>query len=183
MFDAGEAVLLGKHFIANIALDETLPGGLTAIKRDPRTLRLKMDAYVGRVERTGPGCTLVKVGDTVVIERWSYQQHDLDDERLIARERDVLVLAGEVPAPGVAVLQLEKREPPKVAGLVTPDTVTVAPPVFYFGRCCASRHSMLEEGKLYWIEKRDWGQFKTPAGLLAFRVDKDAVLMEGEVVI
>lgn len=99
--------LKGDHAIFNIALDSNLlDGKLASVNRDPRKARLKPDAYVALVEETGPQCKHIKPGDRVVLERWEWLQFNVDEERIIGKERDVLILSGTNPAPGVIVFKI-----------------------------------------------------------------------------
>lgn len=113
--------LTGRHFLVNIALEENSPGGIFMINRDPRKQPRKPDVYVGVVEEVGPDCFLVKPGDKVSFKRWEWQQYDIDDERLVAREKDLVILGGEIPAPGMIVVKL--IEPKVKTSLALPDTM------------------------------------------------------------
>lgn len=174
-----ECRLLGEHFCVNIALEEN-SGGLVRIERDPRRMRIKPAAYVGTVEECAASCKLVKTGDKVVLERWIYEQVDVDSERIIARERDLLILANETPGPNVLVLQIMKDEPPKMLFMV-PDTWEPAPRQYYCGMVLASSSKVGEPGEILWVQKSDLGQFVYADGeRVAFRNDGRAhVMMRG----
>ena len=177
--------LAGKHLIVNIALPENDPStGLTLLYRDPRKQRRKPDAFIGIVEDVGPGCALVKSGDKIVVERWDYGQSDLDDERLIVKERDVLVLGSNEPAPGVIAVLLEDQKP-KVQ-LTLPDRIKPWECRYFFGKLLAPDvfylpdDEVIKENDYVWIMKLDHDQFMLGENCLVMRVtDPDAVVAKG----
>lgn len=120
-YQGREVRLRGRNFLVNVALPENSPGGLFLVNRDPRKQRKKPDVYVGVVEETGPECFLVKPGDKISFKRWEWQQMDVDDERIVAREKDLVVLAGDIPAPGMIVVKLDSQAPK--AAIALPDTI------------------------------------------------------------
>jgi hypothetical protein len=167
-FEGKKVELAGDHFLANIALDEKIDGRIVAVQRDPRKARIKPAAYVGVIEEVGAGCRLVKPGDRVVIERWTYEQVDVDDERLVARERDLLILNDSAPAPHVLVLQIIDDKGPMTT-LALPDSCQVRVLPSYCGMVVASSDRFAEPGEILWVEKSDMGQFSYGNGLMAFR--------------
>lgn len=174
-----EGTLNSDHFLANIALDENLPGGLTAVMRDPRKQRVKPAAYVGKIEEVAATCRLVKPGDKVVFERWDYDQFDVDDERIIARENQLLILDGETPAPGVIVFKLVDQSTPKTT-LALPPGVDHKKLNTYCGMVLASAVDKYEPGEMLWFQKGDMGQFMYADGRMAFRDNGYAdILMRG----
>lgn len=170
--------LLTDHFIVNVALPENFSSGLINISKDPRRQRIKPDAYIGIVEEISPTCRMVKVGDKVVFERWEYQQFNLDDERLIARERDLIVLDGSVPAPNVIVLELINNDEPKTS-IIVPQTLLKKDAPYYYGKILATGAAAWygEVGEELYVEAFDHGQFKDGKGKLFFRTGKWAKVM------
>lgn len=170
----------GDHLIVNIALPENLPAGLVAVNRDPRKAEYKPDAYVGIVEHIGPDCTLVAVGDKVVFERWEYSQHDIDEERIMIRQVDVLVLKGEQPAPGIIAIQVLDTD--VKTDLVVPDTIQEAPSKYWFGRVTATGSESVEVGQLVWAMKMDSYQYRLAKHTVVFRAMEDVVMMVGDII-
>lgn len=121
MYDGEEVKIYGRKFLANVALPENSPGGLFLVNRDPRSQRRKPDVYVGVVEEVGEDCLFVKPGDKVCFKRWEWQQLNIDSERMVAREEDLVILANETPAPGVIVVKLIQNK--LVTTLALPDTL------------------------------------------------------------
>lgn len=177
--------LIGNRFIVNIAQPENSPGGLFVVNRDPRKHRIPPDAYVGIVEKVGPTCQFLYPGQKVVVRRWIYRQHDIDDERLLAYESQVLILDETKPYPGVVVLKL--IEQPVATSLIIPDTIKdrkkKAPA--YHGRVVASGSNSFKENDLLWVERRDRGQYFLGHDVLVFKDEIDSfggmgpVLMKG----
>lgn len=163
--------------IVNISQPENTETGLSVVNRDPRKQDFKPDAYVGVVESIGPSCESVKVGDRVVVERWEYSQHDIDEERLLVREIDVLILSGGVPASGTVVLQME----PDVVNtsLVVPDTYRPESLLHYFGKVSASADSDVEVDTFLWVSKSDSYQYRIGQHTLVFRVTPEIIVMKG----
>lgn len=165
--------LIGDRFICNIAQPENSPGGLFVVNRDPRKQRIKPDAYVGVVEKVGPDCRLVKEGQKVVVRRWVYSQHDVDDERIVARERQILMLDDETPYPGVVAMKVSDDLPK--TNLVIPDTVKAQKrrSQSYSGRVIASGCFDYKKNDLLWVERRDSGQFFLGKDILVFKNEPD----------
>ncbi len=178
--------LIGDKFICNIAQPENSPGGLFVVQRDPRKHRLPPDAYVGMVEKVGPGCELLRVGQKVVVRRWVYRQFDLDDERIVAREGQVLILNDDTPFPGVVVLKMKPNE--VKTSLIVPDTVKDKKrrTQSYEGDVIASSSYSIKKGEHIWVEKRDSGQYFLTRDILVFKNEQDSmngdypVLMKSE---
>ncbi len=173
-YQAEDWTLSGDHFCINIAAPENLANGLINPNRDPRKQRKKPDVYIGKVEEVSPRCRLVKVGDTVVVERWEWQQMNLDDERLVARERDLLVLDSDIPAPGIMVLQLAVEK--VKTELIVPDTYQAPKSMTYHGKVIATNANLGygEVGEEVYVEASDYGQFRDGQGRLYFRTGKYA---------
>ncbi len=175
--------LYGDHFICNVALDENLPGGLVNVSRDPRKQKYKPDTYVARVERVSPDCKMVRPGDKVVIERFDWLQYDLDEERLIAREVDVVILGDDKPAPGIAVL-LELTEVEKVqVKIYVPDSTIQTEKRernYIHGQVIHSAVTDLKVGNLVWMYKKDRDQWRLGRSLVIFRFSEETVFMVGE---
>ena len=175
----------GRWFVANIALPENdLSTGLTLIHRDPRKQKRLPDAYLAVVEKTGPLCTLVKTGDKVVVERWSWQQDYIDEQRMWARESEVLVLANNEPAPGVIAVLLEDQKP-KVQ-LTLPDRIKPWERRYFFGKLLAPDvfylpdDEVIKENEYVWIMKLDHDQFMLGENCLVMRVtDPDSIVAKG----
>ena len=176
--------LAGDHFICNIAMDENLPGGLIAVERDPRNLKHKPDAYVARIEKIGPGCKHIRPGHKIVVERFDWLQYDLDDERIIAREIDVIILDNDLPAPGVAVVReiSEKEELQQRSNLYIPDAgyKETRGKEYVFGSVLHSNVDFLKPEMLVWMLKTDKNQWRLTKNILVFRPDDEMVLMVGE---
>lgn len=180
--DGAELTLLGRHFLVNIARPEKTPDGVAIIQRDPRKDRLKADCYVGVVEEVGTQCTLVKPGMRIVFERWEWQQMNVDDERLIAREKDVMIIGENTPAPGIMILELMDVGTPKT-NIVLPQTLRPEEKPYYHGKVVATSANQYYGlvGEEIFVEKYDSGQFRDGQGRLIFRTDRVAfVLMRVE---
>ena len=188
LLDPDSFKLYGDHFICNIVLDENLPGGLISVNRDPRKRRKKLDAYVARVERIGPSCKSIKPGDKIVVERFDWLQYDLDDERIIARETDVLILASDIPAKGVFVLKEINalQEKAEKSSLYIPEEgfISKMEREIYFGKVIFSNEAKLnseviESGQFIWVRKSERNQFRLGKDLIVIRATEEDVLMIG----
>lgn len=167
--------LYGRHFIVNIALPEN-QGGILNLNRDPRKQRLKPDVYVGIVEEVGPDCQYLEVGQKICLERWEYQQQDIDDERIIADEVDVLVLGDTLPAPGCVVIKLIDQTPK--TSLVISQALRPPKPTYYCGLVQCSGVPQVERGEIIYIPRKDDFQYRLGADRLVFRVvDDNSILM------
>ncbi len=192
---------IGEHFVVNIS-QEPQKTGIALLSSDPRQWRQKPDAYSGIVEEVGPRCESIEKGDRVLIERWTYKQFDLDDERLIAKEHQVLIYqkalklkpgnadsnknvyavkyGPETPTLGVVVLQLSKTDMTKdktASNLIVPDDVRRAAEKkrrIYMGKVLMSASKDAKVGELLWVEKRERYQYRTPDGRLIFINQKDS---------
>lgn len=170
--------LVTDHFLLNVALPEYSSPGIVNLIRDPRKLDMKPDAYVGVVEETSDSCKLVKVGDKVVVERWEYGQWDYDEERIIAREVDLLVLEGEQPAPGVTAIQV--LETTKKTDLVLPQNVRPEETKYHFGKVTAvslksnelDGKPSFDVGDFIYVMKSDY-QYRLGQHTVVFRIRKD----------
>ena len=174
--------LYGVHFVVNIS-QEQKKSGLTLLSSDPRQWRDKPDAYSGIVEEVGPKCVYVKAGDRVLIERWVYKQFDLDEERLVAKEHQVLVFqkkigvekyGPETPTKGVVVMQIAKsslKAELTESRIVVPDDVRREREKkrrVFMGKVLMSASEEAKIGELLWVEKRERYQYRTPDGRLIF---------------
>lgn len=208
MIDIQKARLLGTKCVVNIS-QKPQKTGIEMVSTDPRKWRIKPDAYVGIVEKTGPRCEIIQTGDRVVIERWQYKQADIDDERLIADESQVLVVQRkkiartaaeikkeaetgeasyepEVPAPGVVVIKLHSQLPK--TQLALPDHVVKRErkkTLMYVGTVTDSGSVTAKRGDILWVERRERHQFLTPDGRLMFINCQDSwgeypIWMKGE---
>lgn len=173
-------VLDGDHLVVHIAIPENSPGGLAVVNRDPRKQEYKPDAYVGIVEKVGPDCELVAPGDKIVFERWEYSQHDVDEERILIREVDVLILGDKQPAPGIVAIQVLDVD--VKTDLVVPDTVREAPSKYWFGRCTASGSESVQPGQFVWARKMDSYQYRLAKYTVVFRAMEDVVMMLGDII-
>lgn len=169
--------LSGDHFLVNIALP-AIENGMVRVNRDPRKLRMKLPCYEGTVVEIGTRCRLVKPGDRVVFERWQWQQMDVDDELMIARERDLMVINDTTPAPNVIVIQLpeEKKLP---LNLLSVDKFNYVRPATYCGTVIATSANpeMGQVGEEIYVESYDYGQFVDSQRRLFFRTDKVALVL------
>lgn len=167
--------VIGTNFVLNICQPENTPGGIFVTNRDPRRQRVKLDAYVGVVEETGGSCKLVQPGMRVVIKRWEYKQHDLDDERIIAQERELLILNDTTPAPNVVVMNIIVDKPK--TNLTLPQTLIPKKLAFHYGEVIASNclfdGELIKPGDLLWVERRDRDQFLQGANRLVFKDTPD----------
>lgn len=170
----------GDHLIVNIVLPENSPAGLFVVNRDPRKADYKPDAYVGVVEAVGPDCGLVAVGDKIVFERWQYSQHDADEERIMIREVDVLILRDEKPAPGIIAIQVLDEEIKST--VIVPDTVQPTPSKYWFGRVTATGSDEVKVGQFVWANKMDSYQYRLAKHTVVFRAMDDVVLMTADLV-
>lgn len=176
MIDLTSLQLLGTKCVFNIS-SEPQKSKLTMVSTDPRKWRHKPDAYASLVEYVGPFCELVELGDRALIERWEYKQVDVDDERVIGNESQVLVYqkkqekgwGPEIPAPGVVVMQLIERALTNT--LLVPDRVKKEQDrkrFLYFGKVTNSGSTVVKIGDYCWVEKRERHQYRTPDGRLMF---------------
>ena len=167
----GKYRLAGKHYIANIAVDEKTLSGLAIVDRDPRKWRFPPDAYVGRIEETGPLCKLVKPGDVATIQRWTWLQLDLDDERICGGEDHILLVNG-VPVNAVVVVKLIPQIKPKTAALILPGAEKQEKKYSYYnGEIISTSVSAVKLGDKVWLKKGDRDQWKLGADKLVFRWD------------
>jgi len=169
----GKWKLCGKHYVANIAVDEKTQSGLQVVSRDPRVWRHPPDAYVAKIEAVGRGCELVKEGDTATIERWRYLQLDLDDERIVGDEDQILLVNGK-PVNGVAVMmRIDDNSKPET-GLVLPDTSIEKAKRnlhYYHGSVMATSIDDMAVGVEIWIKKAERDQWKLGQDKIVFRWD------------
>lgn len=170
----------GDHVICNIALPENTPVGLSVVVRDPRKAEYKPDAYVGVVEDVGPDCTLVAVGDKIVFERWEYSQHNIDEQRILIREVDILILNEEKPAPGIVAIQVLDEE--IKTDLIVPDTASAPALKYWFGRVSATGSDQVEVGQFLWANKMDSYQYRIAKHTIVFRDMDDVIMMLGDLV-
>jgi co-chaperonin GroES (HSP10) len=164
--------LSGDHFKASIALPANHPSGIVLFNRDPRSAKKKPDAYAGVILDVSPGCEMVKIGDNVVFERWDWQQYDVDDEKIIARERD-LVVVNDTPVPGYIIFRLEDLAEKKTE-IIIPQTVDKPKHPTLAGIVVASGVKDILPGEGYIFEQYDQYQFYYGNGLMAFRVNRGA---------
>ncbi len=164
----------GDFLIVNIALPENL-GGLAVVNRDPRKTDYRPDVYVGVVEKIGPECELVGVGDKIVFERWEYSQHDVDEERVMIREVDVLILKDEAPAPGIVAIQVLDED--VKTDLIVPDTAYKKDLKYWFGRVMASGTDEVAVGQFVWARKMDSYQYRRAQHTVIFRAMEDVIMM------
>lgn len=164
------------HLCVNISLPEN-DNGIINLNRDPRKQRIKPDVYVGVVEDVGPGCAMVKVGDKVCLERWEYGQWNVDDQRLIAREIDILVLGEKEPAPGVVVMKLLNQQ--VKTNLTLPQNAQPKKASYYCGIVQCSGNPDVEPGEIVYVPRREDFQYRLGADRLVFRtVDENSILLK-----
>lgn len=170
-----EVKLTGHHFLINIAVPENTSNGLFVLEKDPRKFKRKPDCYVGVVEEVGSDCFLVKPGDKIVFRRWEWEQYNVDDERLIAEETDLLVLASEVPAPGVIIVRTISDAPK--TSLFVPQNIRQEKKPSIRGEVVAhSEYSLGElkgidiKGKVIHFQRSDTNQWTYGNGLMAIKV-------------
>lgn len=182
--DGGELKILGKNFLVNIALPMLLPNGLVNIQRDPRKQRIKPACYVGTVEEIGTRCQHVKVGDRIVFERYEAKQLNVDEERLIAQEREVVITGDETPMPDVIVLHLKTAAP--ATSIISVEKRYVESPPSYIGEIIClpgNRQSLkienevLEVGHSIAVQAFDSCTFRDGSNRLFFRVSKLADIL------
>lgn len=169
------ASLAGRHFLVNIAIPENHPSGIVLLNRDPRKQRKKPDAYVGSVEEVAPGCLLVKPGDKIVFQRWEWGQYNVDDERLIADETDLIMLDDTTPAPGIIVV--DPVRPKAKVDIVLPSSVGEPKTAALKGRVLAFSKYRLGElageigiGDILYFQKSDTYQWRYSDGRMAIKV-------------
>lgn len=161
--------LVADRFVVNVALPEETQGGLAMVNRDPRKVRKRPPCYKGIVEEVGPGVKYIEVGKSCVFERWEPKQADLDSERIIARERDILIYDG-IPAPGVIVVELFDDHQIK-SSLFLPQGLSTPPKTYHHGKVIASSSRQAEEGDILWIESYHSGQFIDSNNQLYYRAN------------
>lgn len=165
----------GDHFRANIGMPENHPSGLIMFNRDPRNGKKKPDAYAGIVLDVSPGCSTVKIGDNVVFERWEWQQYDVDNEQIVARERDLIIVNNE-PMPGYLIFRLEDLSPERTK-LIVPHTYEKPKSPSLAGQVVASGVRDINIGENYIFQAMDSYQYHYGNGLMAFRVNRGAELL------
>ena len=173
-------VVDGRYFILNIALPKTDPQtGLTRpeYQRDPRWHRIKPAVYKGIVEDIGDLCAHIKKGDTAFVERWDYLQINVDEERILVSEKD-LVIVNSKPLPGISLLGLIEDQKPK-SNLLNMDTVEEKEKEYYFGQILASGGTF-KKSEYLWINKLDRDQWKLLPGVLVFREHEDCLMMKAQ---
>lgn len=177
IFDGQEIKLTGTKFLVNIVLPEKLPSGLVNVQRDPRKQRLKPACYIGIVEEVGNRCQ-VKVGARVIVERWEWTQQNVDDERMIADERELMMMDDVTPAPGVMVMQLISKKEIS-SSLFVPETIRFEKPPYFHGEIIASSANpeLGEIGEEVFVEAYETGQFGDDSGRFFFRTNKVALVL------
>ena len=167
----GDFKLAGKHYIADIAIDDKTPGGLQVVERNPRKWRIPPDAYVGIIEEVGPRCELVKVGDRATIERWTWLQLDIDDDRILGSEDHVLLVNG-APVNGVLVGILIPDHEKKSRDIILPFEENKEKLFSYYHvKIIATSVKDVEVDDELWIKKYDRDQWKLGKNKLVFRWD------------
>jgi len=163
--------LAGPNFKASIALPDNHPSGIVLFDKDPRKGKKRPDAYAGVVLDVGSSCSLVKIGDNVVFERWDWKQLDLPQEQIVAREREILVV-NDQPVNNVVIFQLEDLDF-KTTQILVPHTYEKPPKAALFGKVVASDYVGVSVGERYIFEKLDSNQYYYGDGRMAFRVQGD----------
>ncbi len=171
-----EVTLTGRKFLANIAQPENFPSGLININPDPRKQKKKPDVFVGIVEEVGSGCIFVKPGQKVSFRRWEWEQFNVDDERIIADETDLIIIGDNEPAPGIIVLDLIDHLPK--TGLSLPDTIRPEKTRTYKGEIVAfssylighELKDLIDVGKILVFERSDSKQWTYGGGRIAIKV-------------
>lgn len=165
----------GDYFKASIALEGNHPSGITLLNKDPRSGKKKPDAYAGIILDVSSNCKLLKIGDNVVFERWDWQQFDLNEEQIAARERDLIVVNDE-PVAGYIIFQIEDLNKKKT-DLIIPQTIEKQKTATLFGKVVASGVKDVNVGERYIFEHMDSYQYYYGNGLMAFRVNRGAELI------
>ena len=168
----------GRHFIANIylsAMDPVTDMIRPDSHRDPRKLRIKPKVYRGVIEEAGDLCKEIKKGDEVLIERWDYIQINVDEQRILCHEKDVLVVSNK-PLTGVAVLGLIEDQKPKSESLNL-DPVEELDKEYYFGQVLVDTDRFKKSDYL-WLAKLERDQFKMGENILIFREAEDCLMMK-----
>lgn len=169
--------LAGHHFIGNVIYPNKIKSNeLILPDQDPRNARLKPDAFPVLVEEVGPRCSFVSPGDTVVIERWMWKQFNVDKERMIASEADLLILNNSIPAPGVIVMKI--IEDVKKSPLIIPQTSKPKNQSYVHGLIVNSSHPSFREGIEIWVEKLDHNQYRFEDKMI-FRVNEEMARVLG----
>lgn len=169
--------LAGDHFLADIALSSHSKAGIILPERDPRRQKKKPDAYAGKILDVSPWCERVKKDDLVVFERWDWQQEDARNERIIARERD-LIIVNEKPCSDYIIFQLEDLSyiRPTLSQLI-PQTMEKSKPAALAGVVISSSVDGYNEGERYIFQYMDSYQFHYGDGRVAFRYGKGADIL------
>lgn len=157
--DEREGRLIGRRFLINIALPEKTTDGLTVLNRDPRKAYKKPAVYSGTVESASEDCLLVAPGDLVIVERWEYQQSDVDDQRMTALEKHLIAINGML-MPNFLVIEVEDDSKPR-SSLYLPDPKFSTRRAYYHGKLLAStapdRFGLV--GEDVYVESYDSGQY------------------------
>jgi co-chaperonin GroES (HSP10) len=175
--------LVGDSLIANIALPENTPSGLSILERDPRRQAQKPDCFIGDVTETGSQCKLVRKGDRVVFTRWMYSQSDVDDERICLREVD-LVIVNEKCVNGYIAVQV--YEPFKKTDLVLIENEREIPKN-YWGRIVDKdpysknkETTSLNKGDIILFQHMEDYQYRVGKHMIVFKDFKDVVIAKME---
>lgn len=177
-FENNDVKIHGRNFLVNIALPENLPSGLVNVSRDPRKQSRKPDVYVGVVEEVGGACFLVKPGDKISFKRWEWRQMDVDDERVVTNERELVILDGSVPAPGMIVVKVLENK--IVTSLVLPqgDIKQEAMPsikgeiIAFSPWALGYMKEYVQIGKILFFQKSRDDQWRYPDGKMVLKVSR-----------
>jgi hypothetical protein len=168
--------LAGDHFIASISMPERDELGIIRWNRDPRKAKKKPDTYSGVVLEVSPSCQYVKVGDQVVFERWEWGQVNLDDDRILVAERDLIII-NDVPYTGYLIFKLEDLSPRKENGVLLPQTHENSDKPALCGEVLASGVSDISPGEHYIFQRHDRNQYYYGDGRMAFRINRGADIL------
>ena len=172
--------LTGKNFLANIAMPPVDSAtGLTGTMRDPRKMRLKPDAYMAIVEQVGDKCKKVRVGDRIVVERWTWLQLDVDEERILASEKDVLILNDDTPNDGISVIEMIQDQKMKSENLQL-EHIREGEKQYIFGKIVNCPSGIFKQGDLVWLAKYDRNQWQLGKNRFVFKEDNDFMLVRAE---
>lgn len=169
----------GHRFIANFEKPNAGKSELSLPSLDPRKQRFKPDAYPVVVEEVGSLCQLVAPGDTIVIERWEYEQMDVRDGCIVCHERDVLICANSQPAPGVIVVELIDQDTPKF-GLVMPSKYKLKTRPILHGKVSHSSAYEHPVGREIYFEKGEKNQYRLGTDKIIFRIDDSVAAVVAE---
>lgn len=163
----------GTHFVVDISYSQPT-SGLILTNVDPRRQYRKPDAYAGKVLEVSSECRSVRIGDNIIFERWDWNQFNINEKLIVAREKELIII-NEEPVSGYIIFKLEQEK--ETSKIFIPHTYKKERPKFLNGEVLASGVKDINVGEGYFFEAMDSYQYHYGDGRMAFRVNRGAALL------